>query len=198
MLKRPAIRFAVLGVALLGSATAFYVIAPLFVSEAPLYSYPTLAFMSTRTPLPPTETPLPTETATPTPVQLSLASVVDVASAMVVAQGEFQPLVHAGEGTASIYTDASDQYVLVLEDFVVEEGPDLHVYLAVEDPLPNQEGVELDEPVDLGELKLVDGEQSYLIPPDIPLDEYQSVLIWCVPYEVPFIGAALDAPTAQP
>lgn len=198
MLKRPAVRFAVLGVALLGSATAFYVIAPLFVREAPLYSYPTLAFISTRTPLPPTETPLPTETATQTPFQLSLASVVDVASAVVVAQGEFQALVHEGQGTASIYTDSSDQYVLVLEDFVVEDGPELHVYLAVEDQLPNQEGAELNGPIDLGVLKLVDGEQSYLIPPDVSLEEYQSVLIWCVPYEVPFIGALLDAPTAQP
>jgi hypothetical protein len=68
----------------------------------------------------------------------------------------------------------------------------------MEDPLPEQEGADLDDPVDLGELKLIDGEQSYVIPADIPLELYQSVVIWCVPYEVPFIGAALNAPTAQP
>lgn len=198
MLKRPAVRFAFLGVALLGSATAFYVIAPLFVRGAPLYSFPTLAFMPTRTPLPPTETPLPTETATATPVQLSLATVVDVASAVIIAQGEFQSLAHSGQGTAYIYTDVSEQLVLVLDDFAVEDGPDLHVYLAVEAPPFEGEGASLQDPIDLGELKQIEGDQTYPISPDVPLEDYQSVVIWCVPYEIAFIGARLDAPSVLP
>lgn len=198
MLKKPAVRFAILGVALLGSATAFYFIAPVFVRSAPRFSYPTLAYMPTHTPRPPTETPLPTETSTITPAPIALASVLDLSSAMLVAEGEFEALAHDGKGTASIFTDETHQTVLLLEDFVVEDGPDLHVYLTVEDPLPSEEGADLQDPIDLGELQSIDGDQTYVIPPDVPLDEYQSVVIWCVPFEVPFIGAALDAPTARP
>jgi len=56
----------VLGITLLGSAAAFYFIAPVFVREQPLARYPTLAYMPTRTPRPPTETPAPSSTPTAT------------------------------------------------------------------------------------------------------------------------------------
>lgn len=196
MLKRPAVRMAVLGVALLGSATAFYFIAPVFVGDAGNGRYPSLAYMPTRTPRPPTDTPLPTETATQlpteTPTMTVQLSIVDLTSATLVARGEFYPLVHSGSGEAYLH-QVDDELVLSLSsDFQVEDGPDLHVYLAAQDPIPNESGEDLAGALDLGELIALEGEQTYVLPDGVQLDDYQSVVIWCVPFEVPFIAAPIE------
>ena len=183
---------AVLGVTLLGSAAAFYFIAPVFVRDQMFASYPTLAYMPTRTPQPPTGTPLPTVTPTETYTPTSQAIWFDISSAVLVAAGEFYPLAHAGSGQAAIYAVAEGQWVLALQDFQVEDGPDLHVYLAVQDPVPSQEGSPLPDAFDLGALKQLAGDQSYELPQGIQLENYRSVVIWCVPYNVPFIAASLN------
>lgn len=197
MLKRPAVRMAVLGVALLGSATAFYFISPVFVRDVPIGRYPNLAYMPTRTPRPPTDTPLPTETSTEIPTETPTMEVqlsaIDIAAAVLVAQGEFYSVAHTGQGVASVY-EVDGALLLTLGDFQVEDGPELHVYLAVEDPIPNESGEELAGALDLGELSAVAGDQAYELPDNIQLDDYQSVVIWCVPYQVPFIAAPLDTP----
>ncbi len=190
MLKRPAVRMAVLGVTLLGSAAAFYFIAPVFVREQPFSVYPTLGHMPTRTPKPSTETPAPT--STPTATSQSQGLRFDISSAALLAGGEFYPIAHSGRGTAEIYEVDENEWVLALRNFEVEEGPELHVYLAVQDPVPNQEGSELPNALDLGELKQTFGDHSYNIPAGTQLENYHSVVIWCVPYQVPFIGASLQ------
>ncbi|HEY4718200.1 MAG TPA: DM13 domain-containing protein [Anaerolineales bacterium] len=191
MLKKPAVRMAVLGVTLLGSAAAFYFIAPVFVREQPVAGYPSLAYMPTRTPPPPAETSAPSATPTATATEQP-ASLLNLSSAVLLAGGEFYPIAHGGQGTATIYEVAEGKRVLVLTDFEVEDGPDLHVYLAVQDPVPNQEGRELPDALDLGELKQVSGDHSYEIPTGTQLENYRSVVIWCVPFNVPFIGASLQ------
>jgi hypothetical protein len=182
---------AVLGVTLLGSAAAFYFIAPVFVREQPFAGYPTLAYMPTRTPKVLTSTLQPTEmpTQTPTPTT-SVALGVNPANLILV--GSFYPIVHAGSGQAAIYEVAEDEWVLELTDFEVEDGPDLHVYLAVQDPVPSEEGSPLADALDLGELKQISGDQRYNLPSDVQLENYHSVVIWCVPFNVPFIAASLN------
>jgi hypothetical protein len=198
MLKRPVVRMAVLGVTLLGSATAFYFIAPVFMRDAAASAYPYLAYMPTRTERPPTDTPLPTETSTEIPTEIPnmtvQLSIVDLSSATLVARGEFYPLVHSGSGEAYLH-EVDDELVLSLSaDFQVEDGPDLHVYLAAEDPVPNESGEDLAGALDLGELIALEGEQSYALPDGVQLDDYESVVIWCVPFEVPFIAAPIETP----
>lgn len=182
---------AVLGVTLLGSAAAFYFIAPIFVREPRFSGYPTLGYMPTRTPKAPTQTPLPTEVVTDTATPTSQASSLDFSPSALLAGGDFYPIAHSGSGEAAIYKADENEWVLVLRDFEVEDGPDLHVYLAVQDPVPNQEGSPLPEAVDLGALKQITGDQRYDLPQGIQLEDYRSVVIWCVPYNVPFIAAPL-------
>ncbi len=80
------------------------------------------------------------------------------------------------------------------EDFEVLNGPQLHVWLVPVDPVPNTVGVEISGYVDLGPLKGNIGNQNYDIPDGLALDDFASVVIWCVPFRVPFNAAPLSTP----
>lgn len=190
------IRLAVLGLMLLGSALAFYLISPLFVRATfGEDSWPTLGYMPTITPKPATATPAPTQTETPQAVmsQIDLTSLLEGDSSLLLAQGDFYSVAHNGGGIAKFYQVEEIGIVLRLEEFLVEDGPDLHVYLTAADPVENTAGVDLVDAVDLGELKALSGDQTYEIPADLDLTSYHSVVIWCVPYQVPFIAAPMQA-----
>jgi hypothetical protein len=72
---------------------------------------------------------------------------------------------------------------------MVTNGPDLHVYLAAGSQPTGRD--DLGEHVDLGALKGNIGDQNYTIPPDLGLEDYQSVVIYCVPFHVVFSTASL-------
>jgi hypothetical protein len=114
------------------------------------------------------------------------------AEPLVLAQGTFYHVVHEGEGTATIFELPDGSRLLRLEDFMVLNGPDLHVYLVPLNPVPYQVGVDIDGAADLGPLKGNVGSQNYPLSPDLDLSQYQSVVIWCQPFRVPFIAAALQ------
>ena len=58
-------------------------------------------------------------------------------------------------------------------------GPDLFVYLT-------KPGQETTEGVSLGALKGNIGNQNYLIPEDVNLEEYNTVVIWCRAFSATF------------
>jgi hypothetical protein len=188
MFKRPEIRLAVLGIALLGSSAAWYLIAPLFTGQEAHSIFPTLALMPSTTPKPPTATPLPTETAQATSVGFSMGPAVEL-----VAVGEFYEVTHAGSGTASVYLTETGDLVLSLEDFEVEEGPDLRLYVT-EQEVVTDAVLAFDESIDLGLLEAFSGNQVYELPEDLDLSQYQSIVVWCDTYQEPFIAASLDSP----
>ncbi len=109
-------------------------------------------------------------------------------------QGDFYNLAHAGMGTATIYQLADGSRLLRFENFEVLNGPDLHVYLTSQDPVPDTVGVELEGTLDLGKLKGNLGDQNYEIPADLDLSLFKSVVIWCQPFRVPFNAAPLRVP----
>jgi hypothetical protein len=189
VLKSPAIRLAVLGIALVGTAAAWYLIAPLFTGSMAYSVFPTIAAMPTRTPRPATATPLPTEPPAPTAAPLLQSS-----ASLLVAQGNFYEVAHTGQGQADVYLTESGSLLLNFSDFEVEDGPELHVYLASQNPIENTEGVALEGAIDLGLLQNITGEQMYILPAGLDLTQYSSVVIWCEPYLVPFIAASLQAP----
>jgi hypothetical protein len=96
---------------------------------------------------------------------------------------------HQGSGTAMIFELEDGERVLRLEDFMVTNGPDLHVLLAT--GLEPTGRDDLGEYVDLGSLKGNIGNQNYEISSDVQLDAYQSVVIYCVPFHVVFATAGL-------
>lgn len=109
----------------------------------------------------------------------------------VVAEGDFRPLAHDARGTALVIEAADGNTYLRLEDFEVENGPDLKVYLSR--AKANAPETELDDDiVDLGDLKGNIGDQNYLVPRSVDLTEYRSVVVWCRRFSVGFAVAPLE------
>ena len=103
-----------------------------------------------------------------------------------VVEGMFIDRAHPTSGTAKIITDG-DRRFLRFEGFETDNGPDLNVYLATGDP----EGDPSDF-VDLGDLKGNIGDQNYTLPPDVDLERFTTVFIWCVRFGVAFGSAPLS------
>lgn len=110
-------------------------------------------------------------------------------------QGPFQDRSHPAEGIAEVLNDGTDQRFLRFEEFSTDNGPDLNVYLATApgDAPASEFGVD-GQYIDLGDLKGNTGPQNYEIPADVDLDEFGTVVIWCVRFGVAF-GTAEIGPT---
>lgn len=127
------------------------------------------------------------------PMPSEMMASADAATA--VSAGEFQDAdsFHRGSGSATIYRLPSGEGVLRLENFSVTNGPRLHVILA---PSANPAGrgdVRADGHLDLGGLKGNRGDQNYPIPADADLSSFGSAVIYCVPFNVVFSVATLEA-----
>lgn len=111
---------------------------------------------------------------------------------VVASQGDFRDAdsFHMGSGTATIYQQG-DQRVLRFENFEVTNGPDLHVVLS-KTPNPTSRDDLGNDHIDLGSLKGNLGSQNYDIPAGLDLSEYQSVVIYCMPFHVVFSVATLQ------
>lgn len=112
-------------------------------------------------------------------------------TATVVSQGVFVDAdsFHRGSGVAKIITQDGNS-ILRFEDFDVTNGPDLHVLL-VQNPIPTDQD-NLGEYIDLGQLKGNKGNQNYVIPEDVDLSRYGSIVIYCEPFHVIFSTATLE------
>lgn len=176
--------------ALLGTAAAWYLISPLFITAMVHAGFPTLGFLPTRTPRPATATPQPSQTAT---ADLGQNLLVDIASAQLVVQGEFYAVDRDGQGFAALYLLADGSVVLHFENFNVDEGAELRVVVSSQEHFDETHQADLAAMIDLGLLKAYAGDQNYLMPAGLDLDEIRSVLIWSSTGEV-FIAASLQAP----
>jgi hypothetical protein len=106
-----------------------------------------------------------------------------------VSQGTFQDAdsLHKGEGSATAYAFPDGSTILRFEDFSVTNGPALSVFLT-----KNTDGIKGEEAYNVGKLKGNKGDQNYDIPASIDLSDYESVLIYCVPFKTPFASATLQ------
>jgi hypothetical protein len=96
---------------------------------------------------------------------------------------------HMGEGRAAVF-EQGEQQVLRFEDFSVTNGPDLHVILS-KHAAPLDRADIGEDYLDLGSLKGNLGNQNYEVPAGVDLSQYQSVVIYCVPFHVVFATAEL-------
>jgi hypothetical protein len=115
----------------------------------------------------------------------------DAPAIQTLATGAFISRDHPTEGTATVLTDGSPQRFLRFAEFATDNGPDLNVYLSSAEPDADSGSFE-DDYVDLGDLSGNVGDQNYEIPPDVDLSRFNSVVIWCVRFGVPFGAAPLD------
>ena len=80
-------------------------------------------------------------------------------------------------GTVEVYEN-DGEHTLAFSDFKTGNGPDIRVYLSV-----NQKG---DEFINLGDLRAVEGSFTYEIPANVDLEKYDHVLIWCDDFSLLF------------
>ena len=99
---------------------------------------------------------------------------------------------HPTTGEVFLVTDGNETY-LRFENFETDNGPALFVYLSnVPDGSTSEARNFDDDFVNLGRLKGTIGNQNYLIPAGTDLSKYNTVAIWCDPFNAIFGAADLQ------
>ncbi len=108
------------------------------------------------------------------------------ASFETLSQGMFQGAdsFHEASGSAYIFQSTNGSRFLRLESFQTTNGPDLYIYLASD--------IEASDFLDLGRLKANIGNQTYTIPSDVDISNYEYTLVWCKAFSVLFGTARLN------
>ena len=103
--------------------------------------------------------------------------------------GQFVGLAgHEGTGDAGLFQNPDGSLVLRFENFDIENGPDLEVYLV---PGPDQTDLPAGS-IHLGALKGNIGDQNYELPPGTELAPgVYTALVWCEAFSVEFVGATI-------
>jgi hypothetical protein len=111
----------------------------------------------------------------------------------VAVRGEFRDAdsVHKGKGTATIFENESGTKVLRFTGFETTNGPDLNVWLVKAEGIRDSADVKASAWAELGPLKGNIGDQNYVIPGDVNLADYKSVVVWCKQFGVLFSAADL-------
>ncbi len=123
------------------------------------------------TPSPTAAPARPTTTSAAPPVRLAV--------------GSFRGVDHRASGTVALYQRADGRYVVGLEDFDIQPGPDYDVYL-----VPGADKEERGGGTRLDDLRGNRGTQFYDVPPGIDLASGTwTVLVWCQTFAVPVATA---------
>jgi hypothetical protein len=117
-----------------------------------------------------------------------------VASPVRLAVGTFQDqdAIHRGAGEVSLHRLADGSHVLRFEDFEVTNGPDLKVIVSPGRSFANHGELDAAGWVELEALKGNVGNQNYVLPSSVDIDELGSVIIWCKAFSVIFSVASLE------
>lgn len=95
---------------------------------------------------------------------------------------------HSGSGDAGVFQQPDGSLVLRFENFAIENGPDLEVYLV---PGPDQTSLP-EGSIHLGALKGNVGDQNYELPAGTELAPGSyTALVWCEAFSVEFVGATI-------
>ena len=95
--------------------------------------------------------------------------------------GMFEGIDHRASGTVSLYRRADGTFVVGLERFDIQPGPDYDVYV-----VPGEDRDARDGGTRLDDLRGNQGTQYYDVPADLAVDEGPwTVLIWCQTFGVP-------------
>src|SRR5262245_15583002 len=105
--------------------------------------------------------------------------------------GNFHGVFHSGKGTATVYQLPDGRQVLRFTDFVVDNGPDLYVYLVGTDDAQDSATVKRAGFVAVDRLKGNQGDQNYELPSQLDWTKDRAVSIWCQRFGVNFATAPL-------
>jgi hypothetical protein len=128
-------------------------------------------------------------TATVAPVaSIATATAAAPAGPKVLAVGQLQRVddLHRGTGPVTL-VELDGKTFVRFENVAIQNGPDLHVYLARGTGGAYDGGRDLY----LGALKATNGSFNYELPGGTPLGDYKSVVVWCRAFTVLFTWADL-------
>lgn len=91
---------------------------------------------------------------------------------------------HSASGEATVVREADGDRTLTFTEFDADPGPGVVVYLSRDEE-------DVDDVVELGDLKGNVGDQQYEIPADADLSAYDTVILWCVPFTTRIAVAGL-------
>jgi hypothetical protein len=92
---------------------------------------------------------------------------------------------HDAQGTVRLTRDGGSLLLIFGEDFNVDSGPQLEVFLAPSEQFgPGS--------VNVGELQSTRGLQTYIVPASVELGDLDWVIVHCVPYNISFGRAMLQ------
>jgi len=171
----------------IGLPVAWILVSPLFIRTQLDEASPLLVASVPATPGPGTPGPSARDQAaillpTGSPVSDTADGPRTVASGTFTGADDF----HFGSGKALLVETAPDTYVLRFEDFSVQNGPDLFVYLS-----PSSDGYASGS-LELGTLKATDGAFNYELPSGTDVSGFQSVVVWCKAFSVQFASAPIS------
>lgn len=97
---------------------------------------------------------------------------------------------HPTEGSITVVEENNQLYLDIASNFKTVRGPDVNVLLHSAETVP----VAINEAdyVSIAPLDSFSGEQRYLIPADINLEDFKSVAVWCARFNVTFGYATLQ------
>ena len=204
--KKTWIGIAVVGGLLVAIPVAYYLISPLFINVEVNEGFPTAAPAENifdNPEIAPTATKMMEEAMAADPTEMDEAMPEgDMAEMEILLRGAIYDIAHEGTGTATVYRLADGTLVLRFENFEVLNGPELHVYLAPQNPVYLVAADDADDAetvnnagfVRVAALKGNVGDQNYVRPAGLDLSQFNSVVIWCEPFRVPFNAAPLATP----
>ena len=166
------------------------------VREAAPTSVSDLASTAPEATVTPTESAPSTASATNVDEESSPSPAPVATEPVVLASGEFISHEHETTGSVSILELADGTRVLRIEGLQTSDGPDLKVWLSDQPVIDGVDGWGVFDDgayASLGDLKGNIGDQNYLIPADVDLDDYTAVSIWCERFAVSFGAAELTA-----
>ena len=111
-------------------------------------------------------------------------------SKSVLASGNFVKSEKATTGKAEIVSMNGKRYLKLNQAFSTGEGPDVKVILHKNSNVPAN--IKEGNYITLARIKSFNGAQTYEIPEDVNLDEFQSVGIWCEEFNATFGYASLQ------
>jgi hypothetical protein len=100
--------------------------------------------------------------------------------------GEIMGVGHVATGEAVVYRSGTTTFVR-LQGIDIQGAVDVFVYL-----VPEAEQTEPDGGVNLGALKGTRGDANYVVPADVDVADYRTVLLWCRAFATP-IAVAVQA-----
>jgi hypothetical protein len=111
--------------------------------------------------------------------------------ARVLARGSFYRVERRGRGRAALYRLPNGRHALRFEGFSTSSNTDLFVWLS-EAVRPRTTKQAVRAPYrEFALLKSTLGDQNYLLPRNVDVDRFRSIVIWCEPVSIVYTAASL-------